>query len=84
MLVGMARTIIHVNQHIVRKNGKTGSRDPVLTVKQGRKNTYATAAEVLGPCRVVYSPDCPLSCGAKVWIETDSEVRLEGVALPPG
>jgi hypothetical protein len=84
MLGVMARTIIHVNQHIVRKNGKTGSRDPVLTVKQGRKNTYATAAEVLGPCRVVYSPDCPLSCGAKVWIETDAEVRLEGAAPPPG
>ena len=84
MLVGMARTIIHVNQHIVRKNGKTGSRDPVLTVKRGRRNTYATAAEVLGPCRVVYSPDCPLSCGAKVWIETDAEVRLTGAATPPG
>jgi len=83
MLNGMARTIIHVNQHIVRKNGKTGSRDPVLTVKQGRKNTYATAAEVLGPCRVVYAPDSPLSCGAKVWIETDAEVRLEGAAPPP-
>ena len=80
----MARTIIHVNQHVVRRNGKTGSRDPVLTVKQGRTNTYATAAEVLGPCRVVYSPDRPLSCGAKVWIETDAEVRLEGVAPPPG
>ena len=80
----MARTIIHVNQHVVRRNGKTGSRDPVLTVKQGRKNTYATAAEVLGPSRVVYSPDCPLKCGAKVWIETDSEVRLEGVAPHPG
>jgi hypothetical protein len=61
----MARTIIHVNQHVVRKYGKTGSRDPVLTVKQGRTNTYATAAEVLGPCRVVYSPDCPLKCGRR-------------------
>lgn len=80
----MARTIIHVNQHVVRRNGKTGARQPVLTVKQGRKNTYATAAEVLGPSRVVYSPDCPLACGAKVWIETDSEVRLEGAAPPPG
>ena len=79
----MARTIIHVNQHIVRRNGKTGSRDPVLTVKQGRTNTYATTVEVLGPCRVVYSPDRPLSCGAKVWIETDAEVVLAGAAAPP-
>lgn len=80
----MPRTIIHVNQHVIRRNGKTGERQPVLTVKQGRKNTYATAAEVLGPCRVVYSPDCPLACGAKVWIETDAPVRLEGAAPPPG
>jgi len=32
---------------------------------------------------VVYSPDRPLSCGAKVWIETDAEVRLGGVSEPP-
>jgi hypothetical protein len=29
---------------------------------------------ILGECKVVYSPDKPLSCGAKVWIETDAEV----------
>jgi len=79
----MARTIIHVNQHVIRRNGKTGDRHPVLTVKQGRTNTYATSVEVLGPCRVVYSPDCPLHCGAKVWIETDSEVVLAGASPPP-
>ena len=79
----MARTIIHVNQHVVRRNGKTGNREPCLTVKRGRTNTYATSAEVLGPCRVVYSPDRPLSCGAKVWIETDAEVRLDGVSETP-
>lgn len=72
----MARTIIHVNQHVIRRNAKTGERAPVLTVKQGRKNTYATAVELLGPSRVVYSPDKPLSCGARVWIETEAEVRL--------
>ena len=25
---------------------------------------------------MVYSPDEPLSCGAKVWIETELEVRV--------
>ncbi len=73
------KTIIHVNQHVVKKNNKTGERNPVLTVKQGRKNTYASTAEVLGPCKVVYSPDCPLSCGARVWIETHADVVLGGV-----
>jgi hypothetical protein len=26
----------------------------------------------------MYSPDKPLSCGAHVWIETDSEVEILG------
>jgi len=72
-----------VNQHVVRRNGKTGERNPCLTVKRGRTNTYATSAVILGPSRVVYSPDCPLKCGAKVWIETEAEVVLEGVEDPP-
>jgi hypothetical protein len=25
-----------------------------------------------GPCQIVYSPEKPLSCGATVWIETDT------------
>jgi len=68
------RTIIHVNQHVIKANAKSGDRDPVLTVKTYKSNTYAHAVEVTGPCRIVYSPDKPLSCGARVWIETQSEV----------
>ena len=70
------KTKIHVNQHVIKKNSKTGERKPVLTVKSGRSNVYAYAVEILGPSRVVYSPDKPLSCGAKVWIETESEVVI--------
>lgn len=68
------KTIIHVNQHVIRANAKHGKSDPVLTVKTYKSNTYAHEVEILGPSRVVYSPDKPLSCGARVWIETDSEV----------
>lgn len=71
------KSIIHVNQHIIRRNASTGERNPTLTVKQGKKNTYAYNVDILGPSRVVYSPDKPLSCGARVWIETTSEVVLE-------
>lgn len=67
-------TRIHVNQHAIRRNAKTGSRDPVLTVKTSKSNTYAHEVEINGPCKVVYSPDKPLSCGAKVWIECRGEV----------
>lgn len=73
----MAKTIIHVNQHVIRSNQKTGAREPVITVKQGKKNTYTHEVEILGPSRVVYSPDKPLSCGARVWIETTGEVLIK-------
>lgn len=69
------KTIVHVNQHIIKRNSKTGEREPVLTVKTYKDNTYATQVRIDGPCVVVYSPDKPLSCGAKVWIETESNVE---------
>jgi len=69
---------IHVNQHIIKRNAKTGLREPVITVKQGRNNTYAHSVQILGPSIMVYSPDKPLSCGAKVWIETEAEVVING------
>ena len=65
---------IHVNQHVIRANKKHGTNDPVITIKQGSKNTYCHEVEIKGPARVIYSPDKPLSCGARVWIETDEEV----------
>lgn len=71
------KTIVHVNQHVVRRNQKTGEREPVLTVKTYKDNQYATRVRIDGPCVVVYSPDKPLSCGARVWIETDSSVEVE-------
>ena len=70
------KTIIHVNQHVIKDNSKTGNRNPVLTVKTYKSNTYAHDVEIIGNSRVVYSPDKPLSCGAKVWIETDGEVII--------
>lgn len=70
------KTIIHVNQHVIKSNRKTGALDPVLTVKTYKSNTYAHEVEILGPSKVVYSPDKPLSCGAHVWIETQAKVNV--------
>ena len=72
------KTRIHVNQHVIKANAKSGAREPVLTVKQGKTNRYAQEVTIHGPSRVVYSPDKPLSCGAKVWIATESAVTLVG------
>ena len=68
------KTIIHVNQHVIKSNRLTGDNDPVLTVKTYKSNTYAHSVTIDGPSKVVYSADKPLSCGARVWIETDAEV----------
>ena len=65
---------IHINQHVIKSNHKNNKREPVITVKTYNSNTYGHQVHILGECKVVYSPDKPLSCGAKVWIETDAEV----------
>lgn len=72
------KTIVHVHQQKIRSNiGKpVEEQEPVLTVKTYKSNTYAYEVEFLGPCRVIYSPDKPLSCGARVWLESDGEVRI--------
>ena len=70
------KKIIHINQHIIKSNAKTGQRDPVITVKTYKDNTYGHEVYVDGPCKIVYSPDKPLSCGAKVWIETEAKVTI--------
>lgn len=70
------KTIIHVNQHIIKSNRKNNVVDPVLTCKTYKDNRYAHEVEILGPSKVVYSPDKPLSCGAHVWIETQDKVII--------
>jgi len=70
------KTIIHVNQHVIKRNRKLGETNPVLTVKTYNSNTYANEVEIQGPSRIVYSPDKPLSCGARVWIKTHAPVVL--------
>jgi hypothetical protein len=65
---------IHVNQHKIRSNQKTGNREAVLTVKTYKSNDYCHEVMIDGPSKVIYSPNKPLSCGARVWIETDAEV----------
>ena len=83
------KTVIHVNQHVIRANNKSGARNPVLTVKTYKSNTYAHEAIILDKegnecARVVYSPDKPLSCGARVWIETYNGVEIndQRVSIP--
>jgi len=67
-------TRIHVNQHHIKLNRKTPKKPkPVLTVKTYKSNIYTNEVHIDGPSRIVYSQHRPLSCGAHVWIECDSD-----------
>ena len=42
----MPKKYIHVNMHKIRANKKHGTNEPVLTVKEGRKNTYGHSVKI--------------------------------------
>ena len=69
------KTILHVNRQHIAMNAKDNGNRPVYTIKIGGKIRYAREVEILGPCRMVYDGS-QLSCGARAWIETESEVKL--------
>lgn len=72
----MAKKRIHINQHRIRENAKKNIKLPVITVKTYNSNTYGHSIVIEGQSELVYSPDKPLSCGAKVWIETTAPVSV--------
>jgi len=67
---------IHINQHKIRANTKHGTNEPVITVKTYKSNDYGHEVQIHEDCKVIYSPHKPLSCGARVWIETNAEVTI--------
>ena len=74
------KTYIHVNQQKIRGNKLHGRNEPVLSVKQGKKNTYCHEVKILGPSQVVYSGNekTLLSCGARVASVTEIEEEIVG------
>jgi hypothetical protein len=72
------KTLIHVNQHNVKHNQRhPKDPKPVLTVKTYNSNKKTNSVRINGPSEIVYSPDKPLPCGAKVWLETEWPVDVE-------
>lgn len=75
------KTIIHVNQQTIQKNRKNNTQNPVITCKTYKSNDYADEVIIYGQdgleaAKIVHSPNKPLSCGARVWIETVNKVRI--------
>ena len=76
------KTIVHVNQHNIKYNAKNPEVPRlVLTAKTYLDNRYGQAVEILDKHgelvgTFIYSPNKPLSCGAKVWFETENQVNV--------
>lgn len=75
------RVILHVAQCAIAANRKHGTNEPPIIVRDYRGSERAhevelvdKAGQVLG--KFVYRPQDPLSCGARLWLQTDSD-KLE-------
>lgn len=69
---------LHVDKHVIASNAKHGLNNPPLTVQTSKGPLKAHTIEINGSSKMVYSPDKPLKCGARLWIETKAEVVLKG------
>lgn len=74
------KSIIHVAQQAIQKNRKHGTNEPPLIVRnyKGAKRAHTLIIydrDGNEAARIVHSPHKPLSCGARVWIETQNEVK---------
>ncbi len=66
---------IHVNKHIIASNLKRGRADPAITIQTSRGSTTVYGVDIHGKSRMIYSPNKPLSCGARIWLETTARVE---------
>lgn len=69
------KQIIHVNRQHIAMNAKDGGDRQVYTIKQNGRIRYASEVIINGPSKLVYDGS-QLNCGARAWIETDSELEL--------
>lgn len=75
------KKIIHVNQAVIVRNRRHCTNDPPLIVRTYKGSTPAQQVDINGPSRLINSPHKPLSCGARVWIETTAEVVADGKVI---
>lgn len=80
------KTIVHVNQHVIKSNRVHNQNEPALTIKTYKENrkgheatitfTHPKTGEEFEVGKFIYSPDKPLPCGARVWFETTEGVSV--------
>lgn len=59
--------VLHVHQQLMRKG------EPALIDRTYRGSKHYTRIEISGPCVLIQS-DTPDACGARVWLETESDI----------
>jgi hypothetical protein len=70
---------IHVDRRIVAQNRKRGENKPAITVQLSGGPLKARRVTILGNSEAVQADDVrvrPLSCGARIWIETKAAVEV--------
>ncbi len=72
------KTYISVNRHTILANHKHGREEPPVRIARGKhgKPQYGHRVIIHGNSTVVYDPQHPLKCGARLWIETGAEVEI--------
>ena len=68
---------LHVDKHIIQANLKHDRTDPPITIQTSKGSIKCMEAHIKGPSTFVYYPDKPLSCGARLWIETKAEIEYK-------
>jgi hypothetical protein len=71
------KQILHVAQCVIAANRKNGTNEPPIIVRNYKGAKRAHEVEIVHDGQVigkfVYRPHDPLPCGARLWLETDSE-----------
>ena len=71
---------ITVNRHIIKHNAAfPNDVHPPFSIQTSDGMTGAMQIDILGRSTLYYQPEHPLKCGAKVWIETNAPLILNGV-----
>ena len=74
-----AKKVIHVNQAMIAHNRKNPKKlaKPPITIQTSKGSIRASNMEIEGPSELIYRPLDPLTCGARLWIETTAPVKLD-------
>ena len=71
------KKVIHVNRFAIERNHKLQLDDAPLIVRTYKGAVRCHRVHISGPSTLVYNEKKPLSCGARVWLETTAPVEID-------